>query len=66
MRVYWAALALLVGIILIAVSINILRVPGNAPGDGGPNFVPIFQALCSLGGACLSFTIAWFLFKRPS
>lgn len=64
MRITWGIIALLVGVGLLTVPLHVLRISGNAPGDGGPNFVPLFQALCSLFGALVALIVAWFLLKR--
>jgi len=66
MRTLCGIFALLFGIVLTAVPFSILRVPANAPGDGGPNFVPLIQTLCALAGAVVAIIVAWFLLKRRS
>lgn len=64
MRKLWGIIVLLVGVGLLSLPFRLLGISGNAPGDGGPNFVPVFQALCSLAGASIALVIAWFLLKR--
>lgn len=66
MRRLWGIITLLVGGVLLWLPFRLLGISGNAPGDGGPNFVPVFQALCSLSGALVALIIAWFLLKRRS
>ena len=55
--------ALLIGIALLCLPFRLLGTSANGPGDGGPNFVPAFQALCSLAGAAAALFIAWVLLK---
>lgn len=64
MRTLWGIIVLLVGVGLLVLPFRLLGISGNAPGDGGPNFVPAFQALCSLAGALVAAIVAWFLLKR--
>jgi hypothetical protein len=66
MRKLWGVIAMLGGVALIGLPFKLLGISGNSPGDGGPNFVPAFQALCSLSGALLALIIAWRLLKRRS
>jgi hypothetical protein len=57
---------LIIGVGLLLLPFRLLGLSGNAPGDGGPNFVPIFQAMFSLACAIIAFTIAWMLLNRRS
>jgi hypothetical protein len=66
MRKLWGIIVLLVGVGLLSLPFRLLGISANAPGDGGPNFVPVFQALYSLTGALVALIIAWVLLKRRS
>jgi hypothetical protein len=66
MRTLCGIIVLLVGGGLLCLPFRLLGILGNAPGDGGPNFVPVFQSLCSLAGALVALIVAWFLLKRRS
>ncbi|CAN5410677.1 hypothetical protein BH23VER1_BH23VER1_02120 [soil metagenome] len=54
-------LALLVGFGLFVVPYRILGTTANAPGDGGPNFVPLFQLVFSGVGIIACFIVAYTL-----
>jgi hypothetical protein len=64
MRSVFGILALLLGVLLALAPFHFLGGRANAAGDGGPNFIPAFKALCSLGGSVVAFLVAWFLLKR--
>lgn len=64
MRKLYGIIILLVGIGLLSFPFRLLGISANAPGDGGPNFIPAFQALCSLAGGCMAMVIAWLLLKQ--
>jgi len=64
MRTLWGIIILFVGLGLLALPFRLLGISANAPGDGGPNFVPAFQALCSVAGAFVSLILAWFLLRK--
>lgn len=65
MKVHWGIIILGCGLCLFAVPFFVLSGPINAPGDGGPNFLPIFQSLAAVGGAVLFVVIGLaVIFKR--
>jgi len=51
MKTRWGIAILGCGLCLLAVPFCVLKVPMNAAGDGGPNFLPIFQSIAAVGGA---------------
>jgi hypothetical protein len=59
-------IVLLIGLGLLAVPFNVLTGSSNSPGDGGLNFVPLFQAVGAIAGALVAFLISWLLLKRRS
>lgn len=64
MRKFFGIVVLLSGVGLLLLPFRLLGVSGNAPGDGGPNFVPAFQALGSLASALVVLGVAWLLLKQ--
>ncbi len=69
MKTRWGIAILGCGLCLLAVPFWIFRDPNsfNAPGDGGPNFLPIFQSMAAVGGAVVFVLVGLaFIFGRKS
>ncbi len=43
MRKVWGCITLLIGTGLLWLPFRLLGISGNAPGDGGPNFIPFIR-----------------------
>jgi hypothetical protein len=64
MKKTYGCIALFIGLGLLWLPFQLLRFSSNAPGDGGPNFIPGIQALASLVDSLIAFASTWFFLKR--